>query len=389
MKGASLFLTKILEKTAETCLRAEGRLLLKKGRQDGFMEHVMAPDFDYKKHICRPNTFFKQWGFNFTMLEAAYYQQVNGIESELYIPYTLFTHYLIPFLNGDDKYIDKNILRKALGANNPNKKVEFTMPQQVVYNMRGIFYNANDDCISREEAVEAVMSYDKDIIVKPTLSTTWGTNVIKLKDSEKTEELVNQFFDKYRKDFSFEECVTQHPDMATLNESSLNTTRICTYRRPNGQVKFLFSIQRYGKPGAVIDNASAGGNFVGVFPDGTLNREVRKYKSLKTERLADNVTPRIPHFEKMKEAAIYLHTKLPDINYAGWDFSVTPDGVPVVIELNHRAAVEIAQIANGPAFTKEDLEELMPLVAKWKVDCKAKPLIRFDDERSFNAVIRK
>ena len=255
MKKSTSFLIRGLEKLAEMCLRAESRLILHQGRQEGFINHVMDSEFDYKPYLKQTNPFFKQWGFDFSMLESAYYEKVNGIKSDYYIPYTLFTHYLIPFLNGDDKYVDKNILRKVLGAGNPNKKVKFTMAEQVVYNMRGILYDGNDDCISIDKAVSIVMNYPKDIIVKPTLSTTWGKGVIKLKVKDKNEELVRQLFARYHKDFSFEECITQHPDMATLNPTSLNTTRICTYRRPNGEVKYLFAIQRYGKEGE-LDTAT-------------------------------------------------------------------------------------------------------------------------------------
>ena len=389
MKKLTDFAIRILEKVVETCLLTEGKIILRRGRLEGFFDHVMAPDFDYKPYIRHINPYFAKWGFKFTMVEAEYNARLSGVKSDLYIPYTFFTHYLIPFLNGDGKYVDKNLFRKFLGNSIPRKKVPFTMAEQVVYNMQGIFYDGNDECISIDEAVSLIMGYEKDIIVKPTLSTTWGKGVIKLKREEKTEEKVRQLFSQYHKDFSFEECVTQHPTLAQINESSINTIRINTYRRPNREVKFLFASLRFGAKGQVVDNASAGGNFVGVWPDGTIKRTIVKYKSLETFPVSEQMPERVPYFDRLKEAAIYLHSKLPDVDYVGWDFSITPDGTPIVIELNHRAAVTLSQMTTGPAFSREDLDELMPLICQWKAGCKAIPTIAFADERGKGARIRK
>lgn len=382
------YLGKSFNVFASLMLLIEAKIVMKRGKLQGFITHTMDPSFNYKPFTKKINPYYKQWGFKFSMVEAEYYKRMNGVESNLYIPYTFFTHYLIPFLNGDGKYLDKNSFRMVLGANNPNKKVNFKMPLQIVYNRRGVFYDCNDECCSYDEAVKKVLAYNKDIIVKPTQSSTWGKGVIKLKVEGKTEEMIKNLFDSYRRNFSFEECIIQHSDMATLNESSLNTTRIATYRKPSGEIKYLYSFQRFGKKGEVIDNASAGGNFVGVADDGTLDRIVKSYRTMKTWKLKEEVTTKIPYFERIKEVAIYLHSKLPDVNYIGWDFSITQDGVPVVIELNHRSAVDPSQIASGPAFSKEDLDEIMPMLAKYKAWYKAVPMIKIPGGKGYCAALR-
>ncbi|MBO4822409.1 MAG: hypothetical protein J5548_13215 [Prevotella sp.] len=387
MSSFSSLVLRILEKAAETCLFWEGKILLRQGRLEEFVNHVMDPEFDYKPYLKQVNPYYARHGFKFSMVEAEYNSRLSGVKSDLYISNTFFRHYLVPFLNGDGKNVDKNMFRKLLGNGNPRKKVAFTMAEQVTYNMNGVFYDGNDDCISPDEAVRLVMAYDKDLIVKPTLNTTWGKGVIKLSRNERSEEKVRQLFAQYRKDFSFEECVIQHPDLASLNESSLNTVRICTYRRPNGEIKYLFSILRFGEKGSVVDNASAGGNFVGVMPDGTIKRKMVKYHSLEQHPF-NHALEKVPCFERLKATAIHLHSKLADLNYVGWDFSVTPDGIPVVIELNQSPAVNGFQMTVGPAFSKEDLDELLPLIKQRKVSCQAFPTITFADKRGKSARIK-
>ena len=97
---------------------------------------------------------------------------------------------------------------------------------------------------------------------------------------------------------------------------------------------------------------------------------------------------KIPFFERMKETAIYLHSKIPDLNYIGWDFTISQDGQPIVIEFNNYASTDVSQITTGPAFSKEDLDELMPLVATRKPSYNCFPTVAFGDERGHGGRLR-
>lgn len=365
----------------------EAKVLLRHGREHVFFEHIMDPSWDYKKFRHKINPYFKQYGFNYSIMEGEYYKQMTGIESDLYIPQSFFFYYLVPFLNKSNYHQDKNMFRKLLGSK-CEKKVDYIMPRQIVYNMCGVYYSGEDEVCSIDDAVKLIMAYPNDIIVKPTTNTTWGKGVIKLSPEGRTADVVRHLFDEYKMDFSFEEKIVQHSDLASFNPTSLNTIRIVTYRKLNGELKFLYALQRFGGEGAVIDNASAGGGFVALSDDGVVDRSIKKYKSLKIEILPEKAVERIPYFQKMKETALYLHTKLPDLNYIGWDMSVTQEGIPVLIEFNSRSAVELKQISSGPVFTKEDLDEIMPEIAKWKLSYECSPMISFYGKKGFRGRVR-
>lgn len=375
------YLSKGLNTIARFFLYLQAKLLLTHGKDHVFFEHIMDPSWNYKPYRHKYNPYFLKYGFKYSIMEGEYYKQMTGIESDLYIPQTFFYYYLWPFLNKAGYQQDKNMFRKLLDIK--NCKMDLIMPYQVCYNQGGGFYDSDGEVCSKEDAVKLVVNYPKDIIVKPTTNTTWGKGVILLSCENRTAETVRHFFDEYKEDFSFEERITQHSDLASFNPTSLNTIRMVTYRRLNGEIKFLYALQRFGGRGAVVDNASAGGNFVALSGDGVVDRTIKKYKSLEFEKLPDKAVERIPYFQKIKETVLYLHTKLPNQNYIGWDMSVTQEGTPVLIEYNTRPAVEIKQISSGPVFSKEDMDEVMPEIVKWKLSYESSPKISFFGKKGF------
>jgi len=326
-----------------------------------------------------------KYGFKYAIMEGEYYKQMTGVESDLYIPQTFFFYYLCPFLNQAGYQQDKNLFRKLLDVR--NSKMDIIMPFQVIYNQGGVFYDSDGEACSKEDAIKLVVNYPKDIIVKPTTHATWGKGVIKLSPEGKSFDTVRRLFDEYNTDFSFEEKMAQHSDLASFNPTSLNTTRIVTYRKLNGELIFLYALQRFGGKDAVVDNASAGGGFVALSDDGVVDRTIKKYKSLKFEKLSAKVVERIPYFQKMKETALYLHTKLPNLNFIGWDMSVTQEGTPVLIEFNTRPAAELRQISFGPVFSMEDMDEIMPEIAKWKLSYECCPMISFSGKKGYQGRI--
>lgn len=372
-------LSKLFNRIARSFLCLQAKTLINHGKDHVFFEHIMDPSWNYKPYKHKYNPYFLKYGFKYSIMEGEYYKQMTGIESDLYIPQTFFYYYLHPFLNQAGYKQDKNLFRRLLDIR--SSKIDFIMPMQVCYNQSGVFYNSDGEICTKEDAVELIVNYSKDIIAKPTVNTTWGKGVVMLPYEDRSIDIVRHLFDEYKKDFSFEEKIVQHSDLASFNPTSLNTIRIVTYRKLNGEIKLLYALQRFGGKGAVVDNASAGGGFVALSEEGVVDRTIRKYRSMKSEKLPSYVVDKIPYFQKLKETALYLHTKLPNLNYVGWDMSVTQEGIPVLIEFNTRPAVEIKQISSGPVLCKEDMDEIMPEIAKWRLGYTCYPMISFPSRK--------
>lgn len=182
-----------------------------------------------------------------------------------------------------------------------------------------------------------------------------------------TKDVIMDLINTQQSNFNFQEVIEQHRDIKSFNPTSLNTTRISTYRHIDGSIRLLYAFQRFGAKGSVVDNSSAGGGLVALNDKGVVsNRKIVHFKSLQQEVLSDNIVSQIPYFDKMVACAIDLHKQLPYFCLVGWDFTVTDDGVPCLIEFNTQPSIEGVQLTQGPVWTKKELDDLMPEIIKWK-----------------------
>jgi hypothetical protein len=140
--------------------------------------------------------------------------------------------------------------------------------------------------------------------------------------------------------FLLEEFVVQHPDMALLNATSVNTLRIVTFVR-EGTVHVLARVLKMGA-GGDIDNFSAGGMYTMLDTDG-----VALYAAFDRHDAMHSVHPisgtsivgfRVPRFTEVIELVSKAALELTDVPYVGWDVAITPDG-PLIIEANYNTGV--------------------------------------------------
>ena len=109
------------------------------------------------------------------------------------------------------------------------------------------------------------------MILKPSLYSGQGRGVICLKQVELHS--LKDFLDSIHGDYIIQERVKQHPQIACLNNSSLNTFRVITLRR-GSDVLVLSVVIKIGKNGEIVDNGHSGGYFVGVNSSGLLKKWV-------------------------------------------------------------------------------------------------------------------
>ena len=149
--------------------------------------------------------------------------------------------------------------------------------------------------------------------------------------------------------YIIQEFVKQHPDIANINSSSVNTLRIVTVN-VKGKYKYLASIIRCGvSEKECVDNASRGGIFIGIRSNGTLREygyrlyapPVKKHPSSKIEFKGYT----IPFFKEAVNLALKYHKYFPDLPSLGWDIAITETG-PIIIEINAGWQTNIVQMSN-------------------------------------------
>ena len=345
-----------------------------------FLINEMDPKFPWKKYVKKNNPYFKRWGFKVSQLDAEYYSRVSGIKADYYVTRSMAVHFIYPYLDRYDfvpAYMDKNMQKALLGL--PNANLDVVMPENVISNSNGCFLDRLGIECSEEEAMEILINYGHDTILKPTVETYGGHGIAKISGNT-TKSQYKELFKKYRYNFTFQKLVEQHPMFAAYNPTSVNTVRVVTYRDFQKKRKVLYACLRFGGKDSVMDNVCSGGGYTGVdIETGCLiDRKRYTYYLMDVPKIPDNIPNEIPCWGKIKDMALKLHGKLPQLNIVGWDFTLTPDETPVLIEFNPRPGVGLQQ-AVGPMFSKDDLDEIMEHVSKVKTNYHPYGILRFND----------
>ena len=181
-------------------------------------------------------------------------------------------------------------------------------------------------------------------------------------DYSQFQEIIKMFIKatkKFPRKFILQEAIQQHPALAQLNSSAINTLRIVTIKSNENEYKVLAAGIRIGssKTGNV-DNWAAGGIFVNVDEaTGVLSpKGVYKPKfgttAIKTENgtlFEDYV---IPYFNEAKDMACKAHRYLYNIDSIGWDIAITESG-PEFIEGNDNWEISLMQGASRKGLRRE------------------------------------
>ena len=140
--------------------------------------------------------------------------------------------------------------------------------------------------------------------------------------------------------FLIEQVIPQHPEMAALNPSSVNSLRIVSYF-DGSEVHILARVLKMGN-GDVIDNFAHGGMYSMLDEDG-----VALHAAFDVAGDAYEIHPisgiRIPGFQvplypQVLDLVDEIARIVPQIPYVGWDIAISPDR-PVVIEGNYNPGV--------------------------------------------------
>lgn len=144
-----------------------------------------------------------------------------------------------------------------------------------------------------------------------------------------------------------EEIVIQHPAMASLCPTSVNTCRIATLLGDKRE-GIVYAFLRIGN-GKVMDNVDCGGMAARIDLDsGTLltvgadkaGNTYTRHPITGTEIVGFTV----PYWEEAKAMCLEAAKKVPQMRFVAWDVAITPDG-PTFIEGNSFPSHAVPQFA--------------------------------------------
>lgn len=156
-------------------------------------------------------------------------------------------------------------------------------------------------------------------------------------------------------DWLIEEYFVQHPILASINPTSVNTIRIWVLRHSNGESEVVTAYLRIGRAGATVDNVESGGIVAGIDrKTGTLQIAQdadmrRRLHPLHPDHGAPIEGVLLPHWIEVERVAKMALGAFPELHFAGLDIAIGPEG-PVVLELNVIPGREGAGRIDGNVF---------------------------------------
>lgn len=176
----------------------------------------------------------------------------------------------------------------------------------------------------------------------------FGTGVFKVyvKDIASVEETFKEYKEKR---YLCEETLTQCKEMAEFNDSSINTLRIVTIRKADGDVKIMGGLCRMGRNGRIADNFHHMG--IAAFLDGdsgvvTTTGVDKNYDRhiFHPDSGKQIVGFKVPVWDKVADTVKKAALVVPDIRYIGWDVVITEDYEVALVEGNPGADPDAEQV---------------------------------------------
>lgn len=201
--------------------------------------------------------------------------------------------------------------------------------------------------ITVNAALRVVEELGGTVFMKPTSGTRGqSTGMFHLHES-------STMLPVYGQDILFQQLLTQHPIIASFNQTSINTVRVVTLHTPDG-IRLDGAVFRMGLRGKPVDNWSAGGVAVGVnLEDGTLMRYGVRERKFGGEVFAAHPDSgitfegfQLPYWDRILSLVTEAAKAIYPLRTIGWDVAFCPEG-PMIVEANEEWHVEFLQICWG------------------------------------------
>ena len=240
-------------------------------------------------------------------------------------------------------YADKNLFPTILGKD--------TLPKTVLYRVNGGQLLSSNNLPLNNVDIDGggyfIDNKMNTMILKPTVGSCSGRGIEKISKgpdglfyTNDKKLLTKDYLLRYGKDFCLQESIVQSDFMSNFCPTSVNTIRMATYKSViDDEVHIIGAIIRIGKLGAFVDNAHAGGVFVGV---DTLTGNISNYAVNEFgERFStwnginlemENFT--IPNWDGIVRFSKMIGQKVLHHRLLALDIALRQDNSPVLIEYN-------------------------------------------------------
>lgn len=314
-------------------------------------------------------------------------QKVDGEEKWIYkwsalgkadpVYFRLFSHYIGNDINIIPEDICRNIVESVL---TPHKYSSYysdknifdklfkqgVLPKTILRKMNGFYYDADYNSIALINDADfknvlLELGINK-ILIKPSVDSDSGNGVkvFEIKDGEwrdvvSDELLTMEFLNQYEMDIIIQEFMKQADFMSYFNSTSINTLRLTLYRSvKTNECHVPSAVMRIGANGSLVDNAHAGGVYVGIKKDGVLCNTVLNQFGQKKSIFNDidfSQKHKIPNWNQILDFAKYIGECIPHHRLVALDIMIDDHNQPRLIEFNCKGySMWLFQFTVGSAF---------------------------------------
>lgn len=299
------------------------------------------------------DAYYAKYGFNkVSHVFHAFYKNVVGEFDVRFLPETIYYRHIDRFYNNWDmaKHLDNKTFYQWYFK-------DVRQPETIGKRMNGFWMDCSGNITELEKILSAIDC--EGCFCKVANESYGGAGVRFCKSADE----VLRFVSATNKDLIIQLPVAQHDVLAKISPSSINTVRLISLLKNNGQVKIYSTILRMGVGNSKVDNATSGGITIGIDETGRLNDYAYSVQGVKFEKhptsgfvFSGTVIPGIDKARKLIERQA---PKMPHFRLISWDIAIDPDGEPILIEANLcDGELDFHQINNGPIFG-DDTDEVM------------------------------
>lgn len=195
----------------------------------------------------------------------------------------------------------------------------------------------HDVLVLKDSTIDEILAFVnkyKEVIIKPANGACGvGIYKIKLNDKEAMDELIARL--RKGENLIMEQLIVQHPEMARMNPTSVNTIRVITMVDRIGEVHIVNMLAKFGGSASCISNTMGGGicchidEKTGILD--RLGKDIHGCSCFK-HPVTGVVIPgfQIPLWDGVVSYAKKLAHVMPSGRYIGWDIVITESGYDVI-----------------------------------------------------------
>lgn len=337
-----------------------------------FKRHYLAGNLDLSNissnYLDDIRTYYRQFTNNkINLMNHIVYKNITGMENVRILSREVLRGDLIPFFNDRgmvNTYTDKNFYDILFP--------QFNQPYTVIKKVRGKFFTKKNNHISHKEAEQLLLNDSPAYIIKSS-DIENGKSINKLTvESDRifmdnTPHTLEQIKQNYGNNFTIQRIIKQHPIMAKLHPSSVNTLRIVTLRW-KGEINHIYTFCRFGVDGSIKDNAGRGGIVVGVKDNGEfMDFGANKYSQVSahpTTNIKIDTLDKVPNYNQCIQLAKDMHQHILHQDFISWDIAIEKDGTPIFVEANFLGSAILNQIALERPLFGDLTDEILSTVYK-------------------------